>query len=92
MGTIKSTDVYIMPYIKKDKRRELAENSICPRNVGELNYMWTMTIQMYLEEHGESYQTYNDIIGAMECCKLELYARKIRPYEDLKIKENGDVF
>ncbi len=81
-----------MPYIKKEKRLELALNSICPRNVGELNYMWTMTIQMYLEKHGEKYQTYNDIIGAMECCKLELYRRRVALYEDKKIKENGDVY
>jgi len=81
-----------MPYIKQDKRLELALSNLCPRNVGELNYMWTMTVQMYLDKHGESYQTYNDILGAIEACKLELYRRRIAPYEDKKIDENGDVY
>ena len=60
-------------------------------SVGGLNYILTTTCLYYLKTKGESYQTYNDIIGALECCKLELYRRKISPYEDIKIKENGDV-
>jgi hypothetical protein len=35
---------------------------------------------------------YNDVIGALECCKLELYRRMVAPYENTKIKENGDVY
>jgi hypothetical protein len=81
-----------MPYIKDYQRKELAQSPICPRNAGELNYMLTMSFQMYLEEHGESYQTYNDIFGVIECCKQELYRRKVAKYEDKKIKENGDVY
>ena len=45
-----------------------------------------------MEEKGEKYQIYNDIIGALECCKQEFYRRKIEEYENLKVKENGDVF
>lgn len=30
--------------------------------------------------------------GAFECAKLELYIRIIRPYEDQKIHDNGDVY
>lgn len=33
-----------------------------------------------------------DILGALEGAKLELYRRKISPYEDIKIEENGDVY
>jgi hypothetical protein len=32
-----------------------------------------------------------DIVGALRCCELEIYRRLAAPYEDLKIKENGDV-
>ena len=63
-----------------------------PKNAGELNYLITTNLITYMYEKGESYQTYNDIIGALEGVKLELYARKIRPYEDEKIKDNGDVY
>lgn len=34
----------------------------------------------------------SEIIGALECCKLELYRRIAAPYEDIKIGENGDVY
>jgi hypothetical protein len=41
---------------------------------------------------GLSYQTINDIVGALEGAKLEFYRRVAVPYEDKKIIENGDVF
>lgn len=61
-------------------------------NAGELNFVFTLEVQEYLSSHGESYQVYNDILGALEGCKLELYRRKIVPYENLKIQENTDVY
>jgi hypothetical protein len=91
-----------MPYIIKERRKDLTnvkvdvKNKLCieeiPKSAGELNYMITTLIQEYIFEHKESYQTYNDVIGVLECAKLELYRRKISKYEDLKIKENGDVY
>lgn len=33
----------------------------------------------------------DDVVGALRCAWDEFYARKVRPYEDLKIEENGDV-
>jgi hypothetical protein len=83
-----------MPYIKKADRYDLDRSTI--RDVfltspGELNYLFTRLAQRYLTNNGINYQSYNDIIGALEGCKLELYRRAVSPYEDLKIKENGDV-
>ena len=79
-----------MPYIKEERRWAVFETS--PQTSGELNYALTLALKDYLADHGESYQTYNDMIGALEGAKLELYRRKIAPYEDIKIKENGDVW
>jgi hypothetical protein len=76
-----------MPYIKEeDRSNRVAENA------GQLNYWLTRLVQLYIQSKGESYQTYNDIMGALEGCKLELYRRKISLYEDNKIAENGDVY
>ena len=80
-----------MPYIDKDRRKELA-NGDGPMNAGELNYLFTMLALRYLHDRGERYQHYNDIIGALEGCKLELYRRRIAEYEDSKIKSNGDAY
>jgi hypothetical protein len=79
-----------MPYIKREARFDLDKGRL-PITPGELNYILTSEIQRYIYCRGENYQSYNDIIGALESCKLELYRRKIAPYEDEKIKENGDV-
>ena len=77
-----------MPYIKQQDREDLAN----PLTAGELNYKITMLCKQYLEVKGEKYQHYNDIVGALEGAKLELYRRKVSTYEDEKIQENGDVY
>lgn len=79
-----------MPYIKSGERESIKTGTIL--TPGQLNYVFTQVIKSYLESNGEKYSTYNDIIGALEGAKLELYRRKIAPYEDKKIKENGDVY
>jgi hypothetical protein len=58
---------------------------------GELNYVVTYLITKIIKHKGEKYHRYNAIIGALECCKQELYRRHIGPYEDKAIERNGDV-
>jgi hypothetical protein len=65
---------------------------ICqPQTAGELNYVITKTILAYIGDN-PSYQRINDVIGALEGAKLEFYRRFAAPYEDEKIKQNGDVY
>jgi hypothetical protein len=85
-----------MPYIKKEDRerfnaftRLLDEQEI--KSAGELNYLLTVLVHKYLNMKPESYNMYNDAIGALEGAKLELYRRHVALYENEKIKENGDV-
>lgn len=90
-----------MPYIPIERRRELdAERDSNPyatgdrpKTAGELNYVLTETIIGYLEDGLETgYREINEVVGVLECCKLELYRRVAVPYEDRKIVENGDVY
>ena len=78
-----------MPYIKQSMRPDIREFTDRP---GELNFLLTKVCKCYLEYNGLSYDTINDIIGALECAKQEFYRRIATPYEDSKIKENGDVY
>ena len=85
-----------MPYIKDERRKALWSESSTDfnsdiENAGELNYFITTICHDYLNHKGECYQTYNDIIGALEGAKLELYRRKVAIYENRKMLENGDV-
>jgi len=84
-----------MPYIK-EKQREKFKPEIdylhIPDNCGELNYLISEICLQYLEKFGEKYQTYNDIIGVLECCKQEFYRKKISKHEDKKEKENGTIW
>lgn len=84
-----------MPYINREARVRLDDEEdagyVRPKTAGELNYVFTVLAHDYWLRSGMGYQAFNDIIGALEGCKLELYRRKVVPYEDGKIKENGDV-
>ena len=81
-----------MPYIEKMRRVKLLEFNDQPQNAGELNFLITNLITKYMFMKGEKYQHYNDIIGALEGAKFEIYRRRVALYEEKKIKENGDVY
>lgn len=87
-----------MPYIKPDDRPAVDEkiqpliDYLKTRSVenqdGDLNYAVTRIIH---ELYPEKYFHYNRALGAITAIQLELYRRKVAPYEDQKITENGDV-
>jgi hypothetical protein len=79
-----------MPYIDPKDRDVNAAHY--PHNAGELNYAITLLIRDYFRSNGGRYQQINDIIGALEGAKAEFYRRVVAPYEDIKIRENGDVY
>lgn len=81
-----------MPYLEKSVKNALDIELIAASVPGHLNYLFTKEITGYIRRQGLSYQTINDVIGALECCKMEFYDRVARPYEDSKIKANGDVY
>ncbi len=58
---------------------------------GDLNYVITYLLHKELEKRGLNYQNANNLIGALECAKLEFYRTIIAPYENIKMDENGRV-
>jgi len=81
-----------MPYIEQTRRNAFHHKLLSMTTPGDLNYHITQLCQEYKELRGECYQTYNDILGALEGAKLEMYRKKIAGYEDKKEKENGTVW
>ncbi len=81
-----------MPYIKQERRQAILAGAR-PQDAGELNFAITILVDNYLKDKGGiRYGHLNEVIGAMDCAKLELYRRVAAPYEDKKIKESGDVY
>jgi hypothetical protein len=88
-----------MPYIMKEKRaildpaiEELVEafGKLDDAGfAGNLNYVVSKLLKTLYP--APNYQRFNDMVGAMECCKLELYRKRIAPYEELKERENGPI-
>lgn len=81
-----------MPYINGEDRPALEYGEIVPITSGELNFLITVTVDNFLSYRGRNYDTINEVIGVLECAKLELYRRIAAPYEDIKMEQNGDVY
>jgi len=97
-----------MPYVSKEFRNKLKVVNVVNSgkmestdvviddsflsNPGNLNYLISTFVNMYIDNKGLSYTNINEVIGVLECAKLELYRRIAVPYEDKKIAENGDVY
>jgi len=89
-----------MPYIVKDKRAMLdpAVQSLADafrslddegNFAGNLNYVLSKLFMTLYPS--ANYRRFNEMIGALECCKLELYRKRIAPYEEFKERENGPL-
>tara|TARA_R100001509_G_scaffold152509_1_gene112786 strand:+ start:1059 stop:1337 length:279 start_codon:yes stop_codon:yes gene_type:complete len=89
-----------VPYITKDSREVLdyAILELAARInhgdgfAGKLNYAISKLFNYSLKDKGLNYANINEMVGALECIKLELYRRIASPYEDKKIELNGDVY
>lgn len=77
-----------MPYLTP-KRKDTINT---PEMPGDLNFMVTELLMAYMRNNGVSYQTCNDIVGALENAKDEFQRRIQHPYEDMKRMQNGDVY
>ena len=81
-----------MPYIDQMDRDCLEQPDRLIQTVGQLNYSITAQVHDFIERSGGvSYAAINEVIGVLECAKLELYRMIAAPYEDEKIKENGYI-
>lgn len=95
-----------MPYITKDKRRELdpiveqLRHALASMEMddelnnteGNLNYFITkILMQIYGDKNSTSYAQINDAIGLLDCAKMEFYRKVAGPYEDKKEIINGEV-
>lgn len=80
-----------MPYVKQELRPDLEAGGPI-QTAGNLNFLITNLLRRYWINSPQNYQAINDIIGAVEGAKAEFTRRIVNPYEDTKIKENGDVY
>lgn len=59
---------------------------------GILNYAISKLLHMHIQfQGGPNYRLLNELIGMLDCAKLELYRQLAAPYEDKKKRENGSV-
>ena len=82
-----------MPYIKKEDRDSMSNvlDVMRARDVkanGDLNYILYTFCKYYVDP---GYNNYKNFCGELRQCATEIERRILAPYEDQKIKENGDI-
>ena len=87
-----------MPYINRSDRPALDEalESVLKkialgRSKGEMNYMITRMVLAWLRQQGQSYDSLSNVKAVLDDVRREFHDRYMRPYEDKKRAENGDV-
>lgn len=86
-----------MPYITEYKRVNIEEKvldlvdvlNIQGKETGDVVYSIYL-LMLHLYSVG-NFTERSEAIKALECAKIEYYRRVMSPYEDQKIKENGDI-
>lgn len=85
-----------MPYIKKHDQERLKPilSKALIADKGELCYGISQLMMSFVKAKGKplSYQTLSDARAAAIDAAFEWQDRVMRRYEDLKIRENGDIF
>lgn len=96
-----------MPYIKPESRRIVTSDYYSEKEggptselhmsiadtctKGDLNYCISRLLYSYVGIKKPNYQNISDAISAATDAAEEFRRRVMNPYEDKKIKENGDI-
>jgi hypothetical protein len=84
-----------MPYIKPELRETIDPHiDVLVDTIGDegsLNYVLTRIVAKYLVAMGVRYDSINTVAGVLQKVAAEFDARVTRPYEELKIFQNGDI-
>lgn len=84
-----------MPYIKPENREAIDPHVVSLNenihDTGDLNYAITTLVVKYLLSKSLNYDHINSVAGVLQKVAAEFDVRVTRPYEDLKIFQNGDI-
>ncbi len=69
-----------------ERSKELGQGS----RAGVLNYVITRLLKLLYPR--DRYSELNEALGVLDAVAREFYRRRVAPYEDKKIKDNGDVY
>ena len=85
-----------MPHLPREDKAKLDNpKDWYPSCVGDLTYVLYKACERYIKRQNlakpAKFQDYAEAMGALESAKLEFYRLHVAPYEDKKIKENGQA-
>lgn len=79
-----------MPYVTNHEKLRLEAHD--PETPGQLTYVLQQALAQYIKTQGLSYATLAECLGSLDGAGDDLKRRVLRPYEERKQRENGDVW
>lgn len=83
-----------MPYITEKRRHQIDMGypySKC-MDEGDLAYRLTGEYLLWMRAHEMRFKCFARLVGVIVLSLFEFWWRVVRPYEDKKKEENGDVY
>ena len=83
-----------MPYKEDEDRKRLLIGLLLPPigNASDLSYVLARVVQHYLKDKRRCWDTYSDVVKAVDSMVDAYKAEVLLPYEAIKREENGKVF
>ncbi len=80
-----------MPYISPIQRTKVIHRGAT--TPGEIGYELAKVVDRYLCRKPDiRFKDLAEVLAGLESVKLEFYRRVVAPYEDGKLKDNGEAF
>ena len=81
-----------MPYLTEHEKQAIDAGNLDPETEGQLTYVLQQALARYIMKRGLSYATLAQCLGSLDGAGDDLKRRVVRPYEERKQRENGDVW
>lgn len=80
-----------MPYVTLERRLDI-DKGLAPQAAGELSYLITQVMREYLLTRPDTWDTYADVIKAIDSAVDAFKKEVLWPHERTKQEKNGRVF
>ncbi len=81
-----------MPYIRQDEKLRLSSQTEPIETAGNLTYLIQQLLKRYWMNSPQNYKTIAEILGSIQGARFDFEQRIVKDYEQIKQRDNGDVW
>lgn len=82
----------LVPHVDVEAKERIKSGDD-PQTVGELTYALTRPIKAFIRSREKrNFETFALVLGALSSVTKDFYDHIVKPYEDQKVRENGNAW